>query len=132
MRQITTPSWPNDISSEADNLIFKNRAQNIECSFGCVAPSCWKQILPISSSSILWTKIRSTWPDNDRHWLWRPLLAHFQRKMVQLCLWTKILTKQWIVFNVCVRVFCAPNMTILIVYIPAKIKRAPCQNHHLL
>ena len=31
--------WPNDISSSADNGIFKNRAQNIECSFGCVTRS---------------------------------------------------------------------------------------------
>ena len=31
--------WPNDISSAADNAIFKNRAQKIKCSFGCVARS---------------------------------------------------------------------------------------------
>ena len=35
--QIAAPRWSNDISSAADNAIFKNRAQNIECSFGCVA-----------------------------------------------------------------------------------------------
>ena len=29
------PRWPNDISSAVDNTIFKNRAQNIECSFAC-------------------------------------------------------------------------------------------------
>ena len=28
-----------DISSAADNTILKNRAQNIECSFGCLARS---------------------------------------------------------------------------------------------
>ena len=37
--QIAAPSWPNDISSAADNAIFTNRAQNIECSCGCVARS---------------------------------------------------------------------------------------------
>ena len=37
--QITVPRWINDISSAADNAIFKNRAQNIEYSFGCVARS---------------------------------------------------------------------------------------------
>ena len=37
--QIEAPRWPNDISSAADNAIFKNRAQNIECSFCCVARS---------------------------------------------------------------------------------------------
>ena len=31
--------WPNDISFVADNVIFKNRAQIIECSFDCVARS---------------------------------------------------------------------------------------------
>ena len=35
--QITALSWPNDISS--DNAVFKNRAQNIKCSVGCVARS---------------------------------------------------------------------------------------------
>ena len=48
----------------------------------------------VSSSSI-----RSTWPDNNRDWLLRPLLAHFRRKMAQLCLWTKIRTKQWLVLD---------------------------------
>ena len=33
---IAAPSWLNDISSVSDNAIFKNKAQNIECSFGCV------------------------------------------------------------------------------------------------
>ena len=37
--QIAAPSWPNDISSAADNVMFKNRVQNIECSFGCVTRS---------------------------------------------------------------------------------------------
>ena len=37
--KIAAPSWPNDISSAADNVSFKNRAQNIECSFGCAARS---------------------------------------------------------------------------------------------
>ena len=35
--QIVAPKWPNDISFAADNAIFKNRAQNIEFNFGCVA-----------------------------------------------------------------------------------------------
>ena len=37
--QIAVPRWPNYITSGTDNGIFKNRAQNIECSFGCVARS---------------------------------------------------------------------------------------------
>ena len=35
--QNAAPKWPNDISSAAGNAIFKNRAQNIMCWFGCVA-----------------------------------------------------------------------------------------------
>ena len=45
---------------------------------------------------------------------------------------------RWL-FNVCVRVFCAPNATILLVYIPAKIKISfilkdafLCQTRYLL
>ena len=37
--QITAPRCPNNINSAADNAIFKNRAQNIDCSFGYVAHS---------------------------------------------------------------------------------------------
>ena len=37
--QSSAPRWPNHISSAANNAIFKNSAQNIECSFGCVASS---------------------------------------------------------------------------------------------
>ena len=37
--QIAAPRWLNDISSAADNAIFKNSSYNIECSFGCVARS---------------------------------------------------------------------------------------------
>ena len=32
----------------------------------------------------MWTKIRSTWPVNDLHWLYWPLLAHFRRKIMPL------------------------------------------------
>ena len=61
---------PKDISSAADNEIFKNRAQNIECSFGCVEQKFF-QHGPI----------------------------HFQGKVAQLCLWTKIRTKHWLVLG---------------------------------
>ena len=37
--QIAAPRWPNDNSSAADNMIFKNRSENIEGSFGCMARS---------------------------------------------------------------------------------------------
>ena len=60
-----------------------------------VAPSCWNQMLPIFSTSIFVNKCS----DNDLHWLQRPLFSDFRRKMSQLCLWTKILTKQWLVLD---------------------------------
>ena len=48
---VKAPRWLNDISSAADNPIFRNRAQNIECSAVLL-----KQMLPISSSSIFVNK----------------------------------------------------------------------------
>ena len=55
------------------------------------------------------------------------VIVFFRRKMAQLCLWAKIRTKQWLVLGAsgfqCMRaLFCAPNATILLAYIPAKIK----------
>ena len=49
--QIATPRWPSDINSATDNAIFKNRAQNIEGSFGCVARSA--VLLKINVTNIL-------------------------------------------------------------------------------
>ena len=34
---MAAPRWPNDISSAADNAIFKTMKQKIECSFDCMA-----------------------------------------------------------------------------------------------
>ena len=128
--QFAFPSRPNDISSVADNAICKNRAQNIECTFGCVARSevllkpnvanillfnfckqkffqhcpitividCNGNSLPIFEDK--WPNYASglkSAPNSDSFWVHR-------------------------LFNVCVRVICAPNVIILLVYIPAKIK----------
>ena len=79
--QIAAPRWSNDISSAADNVIF-SRPVEIKC---CQYP--------------LQYPIRSTWSDNDRHYLLRPLLAQFRRKFDQLSLWTIIRTKQWLVLG---------------------------------
>ena len=52
----------------------------------------------------------------------------FSKKDGQLCLWNKIRTKQWLVLGASAfsmyacGFFCGPNATILLVYIPAKIK----------
>ena len=53
MCQITAPRWPNGMSSATDNAIFKNRAQNIECSFGCVARSAVLLKWNVSNTRIL-------------------------------------------------------------------------------
>ena len=127
--QISATRWPNDISSAADNAIFKNRAQNIEYSFGCVARStvllkpisnkllfnfCKQKFVQIGPIMIVigcndfslfilkekcpnYASRPKSAPNSDSFWVRR-------------------------LFNVCVRVFCAPNATILLVYIPAKIK----------
>ena len=139
--EISAPRWPNDINSAANNAIFKNRAQNIECSFGWVA----------RSAVLLKANVANT------------LLFNFcEQKFVQHSpitiaidcndLFLLIFEEKWPnytggpktapnsdSFNVCVRVFCAPNATILIVYTPAKIKMSFiwkddffCQNRHLL
>ena len=51
----------------------------MEFSFSCGLAKCC-QYPPLQ---FLWTKIRSTWPDNYRNWLYWSLLAHFRRKMTQ-------------------------------------------------
>ena len=122
--------WPNDISSAADNAFFKNRAQNIEFSFGCVALSAvllkpnvanillfnfceqkFVQLGPITiaidCNGLSLFIFEENWPNyasgpksasnSDSFWVSR-------------------------LFNVCERVFCAPNATIFLVCIPAKIK----------
>ena len=49
--QIAAPRWLSDISSAADNAIFKNRELNIECSFSCVA--CIAVLLKPNVANIL-------------------------------------------------------------------------------
>ena len=114
------------------NAIFKNRAQNIECSFGCVARSavllkpnvanilrfnfCEQEFVQHGSITIAiddrlsliifeekWPNYAfgesgpKSAPNSDSFWVRRLL-------------------------NVCVQFFCASNATIMLVYIPAKIK----------
>ena len=89
------------------------------------APSYWNQMLPISSSSIFVNKnvfnitiamdckglslliIEEKWPN---------YASGPKSALNSNSFWVRRF------FNVCVRVFCAPNTTILFVYIPAKIK----------
>ena len=93
-------------SSAADNAIFTNRAQNNECSFGCVAllfNFCEQKFFQHGPVTIA----------IDCNGL----------SLLILCLWIKIHTKQWLVFGASAfQCMHASNATILLVYITAKIK----------
>ena len=124
--QIAALRWSNDISSAADNAIFKNRTQNIECSFGCVAHSI--VLLNANVNDILLfnfceQKFVQHGPITIAIGCNGLSLLIFKQK------WSNYSSRPkselnsesfWVcrLFNVCVRVFA----TILLVYIPAKIK----------
>ena len=115
----------------ADNVIkFKNRVQNIECSFGCVARSAVllksnvANILLINFCEEKFVQHESITNATDCNGL---SLLIFEKKWPNYASGPKSAPNSdsfWVrrLFNVCVRVFCAPNETILLVYIPAKIK----------
>ena len=88
-----------------------------------VAPSCWNQMLPIFSSSIFVNK-NSFNMAVDCNGL---SLFIFEEKWFNYAFGPKSAPNSdsfWVhrLFNVCVRIFCTPNATILLVYIAAKIK----------
>ena len=111
--------WPSKI---------RRKTSSVVSAVWHVAPSCWNQMLPISYSQFLWTKqivqhgsikiaidcnglslliFEEKWPNNASGPKSAPNSDSF---------WVRRL------FNVGVWVFCAPNATILLVYIPAEIK----------
>ena len=108
-----------DISSAADNTIFKIRAHNIECSFICVAFSA--VLLKLNIANILLFNFCE-----QKFVQHSPLTV-----MASPCLFSRkngpIMPldqnpHQTVTRNVCVRVFCVPNMAIFLLYISAKIK----------
>ena len=128
--QIASLWWSNDISSAADNAILKNRAQNIEYSFGCVARSA--VLLKTNVANILLFNFCAQ--KFDQH---VPITIAIDCNRLSLLIFEEIWPNYasgsksapnsdsfWVrrLFNVCMRVFCAPNATILLVYKPAKIK----------
>ena len=128
--QIAAPRWPNDISSAADNAIFKNRAQNIEFCFDCVAHSA-VLLKPNVVNILLFNFYEQKFVQHG------PItfaidcngisLLIFEEKWLNYASGPKFTPNSdslWVrrLFNVCVRIFCAPNVSILLVYIPAKIK----------
>ena len=114
----------------ADNAIFKNSVQNIECSFGCVAISA-VLLKPNVANIFFFNFCEQKFVQHgtimiaiDCNGL---ALLIFEEKWRNSASGPKSVTNSdlfWVrrLFNVCVRVFCAPNATILFVYIPAKVK----------
>ena len=128
--QITAPRWPNNISSAADNAILKNWAQNIECSFGCVARTTVRlkpnvaNILLFNFCELKFIQHGSITIATDCNGL---SLLIFEEKWLNYASGPKSAPNSdsfWVrwLFNVCMQVFCAPNATISLVYITAKIK----------
>ena len=123
-------SWPNDISSAADNTIFKNRAQNIECRFRCVERSAVLLKPNVATNILLFNFCEQKFVQHV------PIRIAIDCNGLSLLIYEKWLNYEsgpksvltsgsfWLrrLFNVCVLVFCAPNTTILLVYIPAQIK----------
>ena len=130
MYQIAAPTWPNDISSAADNAICKNRVQNIECSFGCVVRSA---VLLISNVAniLLFNFCEQKFVQLDAITIAIDCnglsLLSFEEKWPNYASGSKPAPNSETflacrLFNVCVRVFCASNAIILLVYMPVKIK----------
>ena len=124
------PRWPNDICSAADNAIFKNRAQNIEYRFSCVARST-VLLKPNVASILLFNFCEQKFIQHG------PITTAIDCNGLSLLIfkekWLNYASGQksalnsesfWVcwLFNVCVLVFCASNATIFLVCIPAKIK----------
>ena len=134
-------------SSAADNGIFKNRVYNIECRFGCVARSA-ALLKPNVANILLFNFCEQKFVQQgpitiaiDCNGL---SLLIFEEKWPNYASGPKSAPNSgsfWVswLFNICVRVFCATNSTILLVYIPVKVKIGFiwkddffCQNRHLL
>ena len=128
--QIVAARWPNNINSAADNAILKNRVQNIECSFGCVARSA--VLLKPNIANILLFNF-----SEEKFFQYGPVTIAIDCNGLSLHIceekWPNYATGPksapnsnsfWVrrLFNVCMRVFYAPNAIILLVYITAKIK----------
>ena len=125
--QIAIPRWSNDISSAGDNAISKNRAQNIERSFGCGACSA-VLLKPNIANILLFSFCKQKFVQHgpitiaiDCNGL---SLLIFEEKWSSGPKSTSNSDSFWVrrLFNASVWVFCAPNATILLVYIPAKIE----------
>ena len=144
--QITAPWWRNDISSTADNAIFKNRAQNNECSFGCMARSAVLLKPNVVNVLLLYLceqKFVQHGPTTIAIDCNGPSMLIFEEKWPNYACGPKSAPNSdsfWVrrLFNVCVQVFCAPkcdNFAFLHTRQDQNelhLKRCFCQNRHLL
>ena len=114
--QIAAVGWPNDISSAADNMIFKNRAQNIVSSFGCVACSA---VLLKPNINFYEQKFFQHGPITIAIVSNGLSLLIFEEKLPNYAAGLKSATNSgsfWV--GRLFIAFCAPNSTILLVYSP--------------
>ena len=122
--------WPNNISSAANNAIFQNRVQNIDCSFGCVVLSAVLLQSNVANNLLFnfgEKKLDQHGPITIIIGCNRLSLLIFEEKWPNYACGPKFATNSGSfmarrLFNLCVRLFCAPNATILLVYITTKIK----------
>ena len=116
--QTAAPRWPNDISSAANNAIFKNGAKHL-----VLKPNVANILLSNFSEQkfVQYGPITTAIDCNGLS------LLFFEEKCPNYVSGPKSVPnsnsfwERWL-FNVCVRVLCDPNATILLVYIPAEIK----------
>ena len=124
------PRWPNDISSVAYNAIFKNRAQNIVCSFSYVVRSA-VLLKPNVANILLFNFCEQKFVQ------YGPIVIAIEYNGLYFLIVEEKLPNYasgqkstpngdtfWLrrLFNVCVRVFCDSNAPILLLCLPVKIK----------
>ena len=115
--------WTNDISSVADNA-----KKNIECSFGCVARSA-VLLKPNVANILLFNFCVQKFVQHGAIMIAIECnglsLLIFEEKWPNYASGPKSapnIDSFWVSRLLWVRIFCAPNVTILLVYIPFKIK----------
>ena len=120
--QILAPRWSNDISSAADNAIFRTRALNIECSFGCMTHSA-VLLKPNVANILLFNFSEQKFVQHgpitiaiDCNGL---SLLIFEQKWPNYSSGLKSAPNGysfWLrrLFNACLRIFCASNATVFI------------------
>ena len=138
--QIAVPRWPNDLSSAADNAIFTNRAQNIECNFGCVARSN-VLLKPNVANILLFNFCEQKFVQHDSKTIAIDCgglsLFIFEEKWPNYACGLKSAPNSDSfrvrrLFNVCMRVFCSLKCDNIACLHTRQDQNFFCQNRHLL